>query len=225
MRQRSRSSAPFALIALLLCAAPSVVRAQMDARPDPPRVGAVVPTAAQPQARPGATAAADRERSFEISVGAAAFYVGLNGTYLTNMGTPRMLGGVGRVGYNFTQKLGVSIGSGFGNGNGVSLVSPFAALTYTPGLNKKMFLTAGTGVTTISGNGNRITADYGVHAGIGVRSMIGEEIALRVEGRMGLEHYTDLLTSHGNREGTSAFNFTATLGLSYFMGGGPWRAP
>ena len=121
----------------------------------------------------------------------------------------------------------MSLGSGFGVGNGASLLSPFAALTYTAGLNRKMspFLTVGAGLTRISGNGQWAAADCGVHAGIGVRSMIGEEIALRVEGRMGLEHYTDLLTSHGNREGTSAFNFTATLGLSYFMGGGPWRAP
>jgi opacity protein-like surface antigen len=202
-----------------------VPAAAAEQRPVTPPAG----PAAQPQVRPVATAAAHREGSIELSVGAGVFSVDpkLNG-YLEvlNIVDPApgrfMFGGAARVGYNFTQKLGLSLGSGFGVGNGASLLSPFAALTYTPDLNKKMspFITVGAGLTRISGNGNRVTAS-GFHLGIGVRSMLGEKLALRVEGRMAYEPWSSPVAAW---DGNAAFNITATLGLSYFMGGGPRRA-
>lgn len=195
------------------------------ARPAPqPAARPAAQPAQRPAARPAA-AAAHREGSIELSVGGGVFAVdqALNG-YLdqVNIADPApgrfMFGGVGRLGYNLTSKLGLSVGSGFGVGNGASLLSPFGALTYTLDLNKKMspFFTVGAGLTRFSGNSNKITATYGAHAGVGIRSMLGENMALRVEGRMAYENYEE-------NGGMTAFNGAATVGLSYFMGGGPPR--
>jgi outer membrane protein OmpA-like peptidoglycan-associated protein len=183
--------------------------------------------AAQPQQRPAArpaAAAAHREGSIELSIGGGVFSVdqALNG-YLdrVNIADPSpsrfMFGGVGRLGYNFTKNLGLSVGSGLGMGNGATLISPFGALTYTLDLNKKMspFITVGGGLTRFTGNSTRVTATYGGHAGVGIRSMLGENLALRLEGRMAYENYDELADP--------AYNGTATIGLSYFMGGGPPR--
>lgn len=183
--------------------------------------------AAQPQQRPAArpaAAAAHREGSIELSIGGGGFSVdqALNGfldrVNIADPGPARfMFGGVGRLGYNFTKNLGLSVGSGLGMGNGATLISPFGALTYTLDLNKKMspFITVGGGLTRFTGNSLRVTATYGGHAGVGIRSMLGENLALRLEGRMAYENYDELADP--------AYNGTATLGLSYFMGGGPPR--
>ena len=201
---------------------------QRPATPQP-----VARPAAQPAQRPAAppaVGAAHREGSIELSVGAGVFSVDkkLSGYVDERNGVPADFGrfalaGVGRVGYNFTEKLGVSLGSGFGTGNGKNLLSPFAALTYTLDLNNKMspFLAVGAGLTRISGD-SKGQAAVGVHVGIGVRSMIGENLALRVESRMAYEPWSSPVAAWGS---STAFNGTATLGLSYFMGGGPWRAP
>jgi outer membrane protein OmpA-like peptidoglycan-associated protein len=211
---------------------PALAAAQQRPATPPARPQPAARPAAQPAQRPAArpaAGAAHREGSIELSVGAGVFSVDqklnsyLETLHIVDAAPGRfMFGGAARVGYNFTQKLGLSLGSGFGVGNGASLLSPFAALTYTPDLNKKMspFLTVGAGLTRISGNGNRVTADYGVHAGIGVRSMIGEKLALRVEGRMAYEPWSSPVAAW---DGNAAFNGTATVGLSYFMGGGPPR--
>jgi len=201
-------------------------RTQVEARPDTARGAAVVPPARQPQSGPGATAAAHREGSIELSVGAGVLFIDHWSSILSSLnavGSRRglMFGSLWRVGYNFTEKLGVSLGFGIGIGGSAAVGSPFAALTYTPGLNRKMspFFTAGLGMTQVGGHDA-----YGPHAGVGVRSMIGEKLALRVESRIDLPRFTDLLNSHGVREEFVAGTFSATLGLSYFMGGAPRRA-
>jgi len=211
---------------------PALAAAQQRPATPPARPQPAARPAAQPAQRPAvrpAVGAAHREGSIELSVGAGVFSVDnkLSG-YVDELNAVRpadfgrfALAGVGRVGYNFTQKLGVSLGSGFGSGNGKSLLSGFAALTYTPDLNRKMspFLTVGAGMTRISGDNSGKTA-LGVHMGLGVRSMIGQNLALRAEGRMAYEPWSSPVAAWGS---STAFNGTATLGLSYFMGGGPPR--
>jgi outer membrane protein OmpA-like peptidoglycan-associated protein len=121
-----------------------------------------------------------------------------------------------RLGYNFSRHLGFSLGAEGAAGSGVKYVSPFAALTYTLNLAAKTspFLTVGNQFTRIMGENGRLThPTFGAHVGLGVRHMIGENLALRLEGRMALEHYAELPAAK------STYNSFVTLGLSYFVGG------
>lgn len=172
--------------------------------------------------------AAHREGSIELSVSGGVMTIdqALNGVLVSagiaDADPSRIMpGGVARVGYNFSKNIGVSAGSGFATGNGASAISPFGALTYTMDINRKMspFATVGAGLTRFSGNGNKITATYGGHAGVGVRSMVGENLAVRLEGRIAYENYDELAGGQGD----AAFNGTATFGVSYFAGRGPPR--
>jgi OOP family OmpA-OmpF porin len=100
-------------------------------------------------------------------------------------------------------------------GSGVRYLTPFAAATYTANLNARFspFLTGGTQFTRITGNGRKVHPTWGAHLGVGIRSMIDSKVALRLEGRMALEHYADLPGAK------SAYNSILTLGLSYFTAG------
>jgi outer membrane protein OmpA-like peptidoglycan-associated protein len=169
--------------------------------------------------------AAQREGSWEFSAGAGAMYLdGHLATFLGNKGFADSGSNVGRLmpaaavrlGYNFNNNLGFSIGTGGAIGSGVKYLSPFAAVTYTVDLNATTspFITGGTQFTRITGNNRRVThPTWGAHAGVGVRHMVSENLALRLEGRMAFEHYADL---PGKK---TAYNTIATLGISYFTAG------
>ena len=121
-----------------------------------------------------------------------------------------------RLGHNFSRHFGFSLGAEGATGSGVKYLSPFAAITYTANLNARTspFITAGTQFTRITGNNGRIThPTWGAHLGIGLRSMVSQKLALRLEGRMATEHYEDL---PGEK---AAYPLFATIGLSYFVGG------
>jgi len=195
--------------------------------------------AARPQtaARPAATGAAHREGSIELSLGLGAI-VGdrlLLGrlhdpdiNVLDGSSTGRVLpGGVFSATYNLSPKLGVGLGTGLFFGRGGTALAPFAALTYTMDLNRKMspFLTAGLGLTRYSGNDTRQTADIGGYVGLGLRSMISEKVALRVEGRLGYESWSEPASALPNwpEFPSNSMDGRAIAGLSYFMGGGPPR--
>ncbi len=165
------------------------------------------------------------EGSWELSLGAGALYVdGALASFLGSTGfadngaKPSRLvpAAVGRLGYNFNNNLGFSIGAGGATGSGVKYLIPFAAVTYTVDLNATTspFLTAGTQFTRITGNGRVTHPTWGAHGGLGVRHMVSENVALRLEGRIGFEHYDEL--SPGRR---ATYNSIATLGISYFFGG------
>ncbi len=184
---------------------------------------AVLPTGAMAQATSG-----QREGSWELSVGGGAMYLdGALASFLGSTGfadngaKPSRLApaAAARLGYNFNNNLGFSIGAGGATGSGVKYLIPFAALTYTVDLDATTspFLTAGTQFTRITGNGRVTHPTWGAHAGLGVRHMVSENLALRLEGRMGFEHYEEL---PGRK---TAYNTIATLGISYFTGGR--RAP
>ena len=172
--------------------------------------------------------AAQRDRSWESSVGVGALYTdGALASFLgsfgfTNSGSkPSRLtpAAAVRLGYNVTRHFGFSIGIAGGEGSGVKYLTPLAAATYTANLNARFspFLTGGTQFTRITGNGRKVHPTWGTHLGVGIRSMLGDRFALRLEGRMAMEHYADLPGAK------TAYNSILTLGLSYFTA--PRRAP
>jgi outer membrane protein OmpA-like peptidoglycan-associated protein len=128
-----------------------------------------------------------------------------------------------RVGYNFTRNLGFSVSGGGAIGSGVTYLTPTAAITYTLNLNAKTspFILVGTQFTRISGNNGRVThSTWGAHAGLGVRSMVSERLALRLEGRMEFEGYNEAPWWRN-----TVYNPVVTLGISYFAGGRRPPAP
>jgi outer membrane protein OmpA-like peptidoglycan-associated protein len=185
---------------------------------------AVLPTLAMAQE----AMTAQREGSWEFSVGGGATY--LDGSLASFLGSagfannstkPSRLvpAAAVRLGYNFNNNWGFSIGTGGATGSGVKYLIPFAAFTYTVDLNATTspFFTAGTQFTRITGNGRVEHPTWGAHAGLGVRHMVSENVALRLEGRMGFEHYEMLPGAK------TAYNTVVTLGISYFTEGP--RAP
>ena len=186
-------------------------------------LAAFLPTLALAQAEP-----AQREGSWELSAGAGAMYLdghlagALAGRGFADSGSALkrlMPAAAVRLGYNFNNNIGFSIGTGGGTASGVKYLTPFAALTYTVNLNAttRPFITGGTQFTRITGNGRVTHPTWGAHFGLGVRHMVSENLALRLEGRMGIEHYEQ---TPGKK---TAYNTIATLGISYFTAGR--RAP
>ena len=159
-----------------------------------------------PAARP-AVAAAHREGSIELTGGVGGFSVdqAQNGYmarhHITKASPSRfMFGGEVRATYNVSQNLGIGVGSSIGTGNSATLIGPFAAVTYTLDLNKKFspFFELGAGMNRFSGSSNRMTSSYAAFGGLGVRSMIGSNMALRVEGRMAYDKYSELSSAAYN---------------------------
>jgi outer membrane protein OmpA-like peptidoglycan-associated protein len=143
-------------------------------------------------------------------------------TRFTNTLEPaRYLPSIGaRLGYNFSPHVGMSIGGEASNSAGVRYLTPFVALTLTSNLNAKIspFISIGSQFTRVEGLNERVThPTWGAHFGAGIRSMISDHVALRLEGRMATEHFALL---PGKKAAYPAF---ATLGLSYFVRGRrPW---
>jgi outer membrane protein OmpA-like peptidoglycan-associated protein len=168
-------------------------------------------------------AAAQREGSWEFSAGGGIeivdhalrnFLVSKGFTTTANPGSIAPAVAV-RVGYNVNNNLGLSIGTAGAKGSGIKYLTPFAALTYTVNLSARTspFLTLGTQFTRITGNGRKEHPTWGAHLGAGLRHMISPNVALRLEGRMAVEHYEEL---PGKK---TAYNPIVTLGLSYFTAG------
>lgn len=168
--------------------------------------------------------AAQRGRSWEFSVGgggvftdgALTSFLGSNGFTASGTKPNRFTPALGvRLGYNVTEHFGFSIGTVGATGSKVKYLTPFAAATYTANLNARFspFLTFGTQFTRITGNGRKVHPTWGAHLGGGIRSMLDDRFALRVEARMATEHYADLPGAK------TAYNSTVMLGFSYFTAG------
>jgi outer membrane protein OmpA-like peptidoglycan-associated protein len=169
-------------------------------------------------------AQARRQGSWEFSVSggaldiddALATYLGSTG-FTNNAATPSRFAPVvvGRLGYNINKHLGFSYGASYGAGGGVNYMSPFTDVTYTVNLNAgtSPFLTGGTQFTRVTGNSLVTHPTWGARAGLGVRHMLSDNLALRLEGRMAFEHYEEL----PGRKAT--YTPIVTLGLSYFTAG------
>lgn len=169
-------------------------------------------------------AAAQREGSWEFSAGGGVeivdhalrnFLVSKGFSTSANPGSIAPALAV-RLGYNVNNNLGLSIGTTGAKGSGIKYLTPFAALTYTVNLSARTspFLTLGTQFTRITGQNSRKThPTWGAHLGAGLRHMLSDNVALRLEGRMAVEHYAEL---PGKK---TAYNPIITLGLSYFTAG------
>jgi outer membrane protein OmpA-like peptidoglycan-associated protein len=100
-------------------------------------------------------------------------------------------------------------------------VTPTVDFTWTSDLNKNLniFIPVGFNMTRFTDGGltsnNRITTKYGFHGGIGVRSFLSENVALRVEGRMAYDKFDE--------SSDAAYDGMGSVGLSFFTGGGPAR--
>lgn len=195
-------------------------------------LGAFQPLCAMAQQQPRSQAhakQAHRADSWEFSLGGGFLWLDTSLRDFLESGTPvsrftnvadaglRVPTAVARVGYNFTPHLGFSLGTGAAWGSGVRYMNPFGAITYTVNLNATTspFLLVGTELTRIDGDNGRIThTTWGAHAGVGVRHMLSDDLALRLEGRMRFQHYdeTPMLTA-------TTYSPLVTLGFSYFVGG------
>lgn len=192
-------------------------------------LAAVLPMLALAQPMAAQSEGRNRDDSWEWSAGAGVWYTdGALKGYLgskgfgTNPSNPGRLAPAlaVRVGYNVTEHWGFSIGTSGAKASGITYVTPFAAATYTANLNARFspFLTLGTQFTRITGNGRKTHPTWGTHLGIGFRNMLSPNFALRVEGRMAMEHYAELPAAK------TAYNSIATIGFSYF-GAGRRAAP
>jgi len=162
------------------------------------------------------------EGGWEVSVGAGGTYLDrtlANWVQVTYAGASRVaIGGVVRMGYNFSDRWGLSVGTGFARTTPATVLQPFGALTWTPNLNSRTspFLTAGVGATytrwSAAGQTYKITG-VGGHLGFGLRQMLSDALSLRVEAREQYERYDH--TSIAN----AVFNGIGTVGLSWFVGG------
>lgn len=187
-------------------------------------LAACLPTLAMAQQQP-----VHREGSWEFSLGGGFLFLDASlrdflgagpadirfaNTGSPSRGTPLA---AARVGYNFTRSLGVSVSGGGGKGSGVTYLTPTAAITYTVNLNATTspFLLIGTEFTRISGDNGRVThSTWGAGAGLGIRHMVGENLALRLEGRMRFEGFDEVPMRRN-----TTYSPVVTLGLSYFVGG------
>ncbi|MFN2315506.1 MAG: OmpA family protein [Gemmatimonadales bacterium] len=174
-----------------------------------------------------------REGSWELSLGGGVMlldqklrdYLGSRpaNERFANSATPDGLAPtlVARLGHNFSRHFGISVSGGAARAEGVTYLTPTMAMTLTGNLNARTspFLIVGTGFTRISGLNERVThSTWGLHAGLGVRQMLGDRMALRLEGRIQAESY-DMDNDPGVRSRTTVYNPVITLGLSSFIGG------
>jgi outer membrane protein OmpA-like peptidoglycan-associated protein len=191
-------------------------------------LAALLPSVAMAQRPMGATEAS-RSHSWEFSLGGGMLVLDpalrdflASGTPESRFasdaapgrGTPTA---VARVGYNFTKNLGLSVAAGGARSHGVTYLNPSEAFTYSVNLDGKTipFVMVGTELTRINGDNGRVThSTYGAHAGLGVRQMVGENFALRAEGRMQFAGYDEVpMRRH------TTFSPLVQLGFSYFVGG------
>ncbi|MBB4634729.1 OmpA family protein [Longimicrobium terrae] len=170
-----------------------------------------------------------REGSWELSLSGGAVWIDPALRDFLTSGSPEnrfthdedasrvMPTAVARIGYNFTRNLGVSISGGGAMADGVTYLNPTGALTYTANLNANTspFVLIGTELTRISGDNGRIThSTWGAHAGLGIRQMVSQNLALRLEGRVAIAGYNEVPMRRN-----TTYAPMGTLGVSYFIGG------
>ncbi|OYV73100.1 MAG: hypothetical protein B7Z72_03255, partial [Gemmatimonadetes bacterium 21-71-4] len=168
--------------------------------------------APRPAAQPVRPLLAHREHTWEWSVGVGGTY--LDGQIVGATGASRVApGGVVRVGYNLNTMWNISVGTGLAYSSPAMIVQPFAAFTWTPDINKvtSPFVTAGLGGSYVSWKSTHMTAQFGAHLGVGIRHMLSENMALRVEVREQYENFKEFPNA--------VFNGIGTVGLSWFTGG------
>ena len=202
------------------------------APPAAPRPPAAPPAAAPAQRPPAPPPAApraveyDRSSAWEFTLGAGLFSVdeAFNGTLVRNgIADPNpsqfMYGGGLGITKHLSQSFGIQLDGRMGVGNGASVYSGYLNLVWTSNINNKFsfHIPIGVGASRFTAggptDGSRVTAKYGVHGGLGIRSFLSNTVALRLEGTMAYEDYEE--------QSENAWNGQGLLGLSFFAGAGP----
>lgn len=128
-------------------------------------------------------------------------------------GAPQIMA---RFGYNFTPQVGFSVAGTGAMGSGMAYTTTSGALTFTTNLDAKTapFFLLGTELTRIDGQNSRVThSTWGAHAGVGIRRMIRNNLAVRIEGKYPLAHFNEVpmdkktVANPAVMIGFSAFNF------------------
>jgi outer membrane protein OmpA-like peptidoglycan-associated protein len=171
------------------------------------------------QTAPASASGAERAGSWEESLGAAAAYLDPQIVDLVRLtdSTRRVVPGVAvRLGYNLGRSWNFSIGSFVGSTSPMTVLQPFGAISWTPNIDWKVspFLTLGVGFSNIDWNGYLARSQYGAHVGAGLRVMLAQRVALRIEVREQYEKFSDATAFP-----SAAYNGTGTLGLSFFTAG------
>ena len=174
---------------------------------------------AQQTAPPASTAGAERAGSWEESLGAGAAILDpqiINLVRVTDSVKKVVPGLALRIGYNLGRSWNFSIGTFAGTTSPMTVLQPFGAITWTPNIDWKVspFLTAGAGFTNVDWNGYLARSQYGVHVGVGLRAMLGQRVALRLEVREQYDKFADTAAFP-----KAAYNGVATLGFSFFTAG------
>ena len=194
------------------------------APPAAPRPPAAAPT--PPPQAPRPTLGPERSKSWEFTLGAGlfsvdqAFNAGLATAGIADPDPGQFMYG-GRLGItkNMSSHLGLQLDAGMGTGNGASLYSGYLNLVWSSNINNKFtfHIPIGVGASRFSAGGptdaSRVTAKYGVHGGLGIRSFLSPTIALRLEGTMAYEDYEE--------SADPVYNGQGLIGLSFFAGVGP----
>lgn len=188
-----------------------------------------VPTLAMAQTQRPTGPPFDRERSWEFSLGGGIIIVdhalrdflasGAANDRFSSSTSPAAIAptAVARIGYNLNRHVGFSVSGGGARHSDMTYWTPTLAMTYTGNLNARFspFALVGTHLTRIDGRNDRVThSTWGAHAGLGIRQSFGhnENLALRLEGRLQVEHYREVpMARH------TVYNPVVTLGLSYFV--------
>lgn len=186
-------------------------------------LAAFLPAAAMAQSsEPGA----HRGRSWELSVGGG--YVFLDQSLRDFLGSgapeyrfadsPTPSNGapqiMARLGYNFTPQVGFSVAGTGGKSSGMTYMTSSGAITFTSNLDATTapFLLLGTELTRIEGQQDRVThSTWGAHAGIGIRHMVRNNLAIRIEGKFPLAHFHEVPMAKA-----TVFNPAIMIGVSSF---------
>jgi outer membrane protein OmpA-like peptidoglycan-associated protein len=184
------------------------------AQPQPATPPAQRPAAQPAQPPAAAAAAAHREGSIEFTAAAGGLYLPWGAIPVRGVTEAKpALGGMLRIGYNINEHLGLSAGANIGiasnAGANFKAATPSVNLTYTADLNKHFspFVTIGGGITYVGGE----TAP-GIGGGVGFRSFLSDNMALRVDVGAVTQKFTGGAQSAAGQGG---------IGLSFFAGGGP----
>jgi outer membrane protein OmpA-like peptidoglycan-associated protein len=186
-------------------------------------VAVVVAPAGGAQDRP------TRAGSWEFSVGGGAMLVDRGLMDFLSSGSPesrftktadvKELAPVAilRLGYNLGNHFGVNLSGEVAEAEGVRYYTPGLSLVYTVNQDARTtpFLLFGSEITRVEGQNDRVThSTWGATAGLGLRSMLTDHMALRLEARAKYADYDEVPME---KRGTIAP--LATIGLTWYTNG------
>jgi outer membrane protein OmpA-like peptidoglycan-associated protein len=216
------------LAAATLAIAPTLLFAQQRPAQPPARRPAAPPQrpAAQPAPRPMMMmGTAEQKGAWRLSIAPTVFIERDKALFdLLYRGVARgkapdryLPGGLVGAGYHVTDNIAVGVSGGVGFTAGLTLLQGQVGGLYSfmPSQTLSPYIGLGVGGSSFSGNGNPSSASgIGGYGTGGLRYFVKDNLAVHVEGRVGMEHYSSTsITSSIN-----AIVGSAGVGLTYFTG-------